>query len=77
MLSVLAQKNAPRANARDASGTPLTNQDIGLRLTVSSAAGWYVETQTTTTSDLGLFNVDLGAVNLILTHVVVLHHAVQ
>lgn len=46
--------------ARDAGGSPLTNQNIGLRLSINSAYGFYQETHSTTTSDLGLFSVALG-----------------
>ncbi|MDP5168749.1 MAG: hypothetical protein NWR72_00770, partial [Bacteroidia bacterium] len=50
--------------ARDGNGAPLTNQAIGLQFSIheSSATGTvvYEETFTVTTSDLGLFALQLG-----------------
>ena len=50
--------------ARDISGNPLLSQNIGLRIAIlkGSATGLeaYQETHTTTTSDLGLFSLQIG-----------------
>lgn len=47
--------------ARDATGTPIANQLISLRLTVTFGVAYaYEETQSVTTNDQGLFSVALG-----------------
>ncbi len=50
--------------ARNAQGLPLVNRNISLRLSIldSSATGQavYVETQSATTSNSGLFNIGIG-----------------
>lgn len=47
---------------RNASGDPLTNQAIGLRLTIQdgAATAFYQETHSTTTNAFGLYNVQIG-----------------
>lgn len=66
-LSIFAQ--APKALnyqgvARNLSGDPIPNQNIGLRMAIlrGSATGTeeYKEIQTTSTNDLGLFNIQIG-----------------
>ena len=69
MLSFNLFSQAPQAFnyqgvARDVSGNPLTNQNIGLRITIFQglfgATEVYKEIHLTTTSDLGLFTLQIG-----------------
>ena len=50
--------------ARDTAGTVLTNQPIGLQISIvaDSATGTvvYTETHTTTSNDYGVFNIAIG-----------------
>jgi uncharacterized protein (TIGR02145 family) len=58
------QKIAYQAVARNASGTVLPNQTVTLRFSLRNASSngtiVYQETQTATTSNIGLFNVNIG-----------------
>jgi uncharacterized protein (TIGR02145 family) len=58
------QKIAYQAVARNAAGTVLPNQTVKLRFSVRNASSngtiVYQETQTATTSNIGLFNVNIG-----------------
>jgi hypothetical protein len=67
--TLFAQAQAPQkisyqAVARNASGTVLPNQTVKLRFSVRNASSngtiVYQETQTATTSNIGLFNVNIG-----------------
>ncbi|MFN5402542.1 MAG: hypothetical protein ACK5AS_10525 [Bacteroidota bacterium] len=67
--TLFAQAQAPQkisyqAVARNASGTVLPNQTVKLRFSVRNASSSgtivYQETQTATTSNIGLFNVNIG-----------------
>jgi hypothetical protein len=53
-----------QAVARDLTGNPITNQDIGLRISIlqGSTSGYEVfsETHLVTTNGLGLFNIQIG-----------------
>lgn len=67
-ISGIAQAQPPQAFnyqgiARDASGSPLTNRNISLRLTILQGAVGsivYQETHHVTTSKLGVFGVEVG-----------------
>ena len=63
------QKMNYQGIARDAGGLVLQNQNISLRLSIlsGSVSGTteYSESQTTTTSNLGLFNVEIGGGNVL------------
>lgn len=68
--SLAVQAQAPlkfnyQGVARDAGGTILANQDIGLYLSLHAplltGPAIYAETQEVTTNDFGLFNVQFGA----------------
>ncbi len=52
-----------QAVARDGSGNIIPNQAIGLRLSIQDGGGTplYIETQTTSTNQFGLFTVEVGA----------------
>jgi uncharacterized protein (TIGR02145 family) len=69
MSQLFAQAQAPQkiayqAVARNASGTVLPNQTVTLRFSLRNASSngtiVYQETQTATTSNIGLFNVNIG-----------------
>lgn len=69
LISALIFGQSPQAFnyqgvARDLSGDPITNQNIGLRIAVlqGSASGMevYKETHNTATSDLGIFSLQIG-----------------
>jgi hypothetical protein len=64
LLAQAPQKIAYQAVARNASGTVLPNQTVKLRFSVRNASSngtiVYQETQTATTSNIGLFNVNIG-----------------
>jgi len=54
-----------QAVARNSAGNLLVNQSVGLRFTIRESSGTgtidYQETQTVTTNNLGLFNVNIGS----------------
>ena len=54
-----------QAVARDAGGNILANQTVGLRLSILAGSGAgtavYVETQTTSTNQFGLFTIAIGS----------------
>lgn len=58
------QKINYQAVARNASGIPLINQNIGVRISILdgsvSGTAVYVETHSITTNNLGLFNLAIG-----------------
>ncbi len=64
LIAQVPQKFSYQGIARDLSGNPLPNQSIGLQISIleSSANGTevYQETHVVTTSNLGLFNVQIG-----------------
>ncbi|MFN9882341.1 MAG: hypothetical protein ACK53R_03090, partial [Bacteroidota bacterium] len=64
LLAQAPQKIAYQAVARNASGTVLPNQTVTLRFSLRNASSngtiVYQETQTATTSNIGLFNVNIG-----------------
>ncbi len=58
-----------QAVARDASGNPLTNQNVSFRISIlqgsATGAAVYQETQTTTTNQFGLSNLEIGMGNVV------------
>lgn len=69
LLAIQAEAQAPQAFqyqaiARDNTGLPITNQNVGLRVSIISGsptgAILYVETHAPTTNQFGLFSVEIG-----------------